>query len=288
MMALQVHFIENGRDMHQRNARATHFRKQQQDKAREQDQKRKAEAAEELDSDLVAAAMTTIPATQNEVAAFTVRLDASEAQHDVYNDATVTALIQSQAELEVINRQLEQVRHELDEMLQRAYVMEDGRRVFLNQDGTEAIDEFGNTVSLELVPVENVPNGARISDQFKAHLALNHQLSNTAEDKQAEIDEIHRFDDLLHDANERHDAVRAKIEEGDLTKGELDALSDELDQMDIELLQAMPPAVRAHVPDFGLSGNTPDMSAPFNQTATHASSPEVARAEASGLEFGTR
>ena len=286
MIMSRVHFIENGRDLHQRNAREVQFRKQQQDKAREQDQKRKADAAEELDSDLVAAAMTTIPATQKEIAAFAARLDTSEARHDVYNDATVAALIQSQAELDEINRQLGQVRHDLDEMLRQAYVMDDGRRVFINADGTEAIDEFGNDISLDLSPVENVPSGARISDQFKAHLALHNELSQAAEDKQAEIDEIHGFDDLLHDASERHDAMRAKVEEGDLTKSELDALSEELDQMDIELLQAMPPAVRAHVPDLGLDAETPNMSAPFNDNAAQLAAPEFSTSTAPAFQPG--
>ncbi|MCO5056969.1 MAG: hypothetical protein M9905_03600 [Rhizobiaceae bacterium] len=68
-------------------------------------------------------------ATDEQIAAFTVKLDA-------YDTATIDALMENE-------QRLAEVQAELDALLAKAYVLPDGRRVFKTEDGTRVFDENG-------------------------------------------------------------------------------------------------------------------------------------------------
>lgn len=99
------------------------------------DHERKEEAADNLQDDILALAAEVILATEIQIEEFKVKLDA-------YDEATIIALMENQEQLDAINAQLLS-------MLERAYVMDDGRRVFKTEDGTQVFDEFANEVTCD-------------------------------------------------------------------------------------------------------------------------------------------
>ena len=280
MIQLRAHFRNGELGRYQEQER----RRRHADRASENDQKRKEQAADELDSDLFASAMTTIPATSEQIAAFSVKLDGFEDRLNSYDEATVAALMESEADLAKIDESLMLVETALQDMLKKAHVMDDGRRIFLTPEGTEAIDEFGAQVPLEAIDLDAVPPQAYIADQYLENLRLEDELLDARVDKAREIEAIHRFDERLQHARETHGDMKHRIEEGGLSQDDLDALEADLDQLDRDLLQNMPVSVRKHVPDIGLDAQTPDPTAAFRQNASpdqsevHVSSVPAARA----------
>lgn len=264
MIQLRAHFRigELGRYREQER------RRQHSDRARENDQKRKEQAADELDSDLVSAAMTTIPATSEQIAAFSVKLDGFEDRLNSYDEATVAALMESEADIAKIDENLMLVQTALQGMLTKAHILDDGRRIFLTPDGAEAIDEFGAQVALKEIDLGAVPPEAYIADQYLENLRLENELLDARVEKVREIEAIHRFDERLQQAREMHGDMRSQIEEGGLSQDDLDGLDADLDQLDRELLQNMPVSVRKHVPEIGLDAQTPDTKAAFGHQAS--------------------
>lgn len=273
MIELGSHF----RDTERFRLREWHRRQHLLEQSRRDAQTRREEAAEELESDLLAAA-GTILATPQEIESFTIKLDEFETRLDTYNKASVAALMQKQAELEDIEERLEQIREKKADMQKNAFVMDDGTRIFLGPDGSYAIDVEGNDVPLEKVPVEAVPKRAWIADKYSDILQFEQDLSDAKETVEGEISAIHRFDKRRNQSVERAEEIRSEINKGDLTKERIDELGDELDQMDKDLLQAMPPSVRAQVPGLGLDADTPNMKVGFENAVTSVSSKSTAPA----------
>lgn len=92
-------------------------------------------------------------ATPTQVEEFEIKLDS-------YDEAIVTALMENQELLDA-------VRNEITAMLSQAYVLEDGRRVFKTEDGTQVFDEFGTEVQADEV------DPLQIDDSLPTWEALN-------------------------------------------------------------------------------------------------------------------
>jgi len=97
--------------------------KQKEEKDKKEERERVAEQESLLDTAMV------VMATNTEMAAFHTELNA-------YDTATVEALMENEEQLNV-------VRGELKILLDQAYVLPDGRRVFKTEDGTRVFDERG-------------------------------------------------------------------------------------------------------------------------------------------------
>jgi len=229
--------------------------------------KKKADAADELESDLVSAAMVVV--TTEEIDAFTVRLDEFDARLDDYHEASVEALIEANAKLEIVNDKLDKTRERLDAMREKAFELEDGRRVFVSEDGTWSIDVTGNSVAIDEVPVDIIPNNARIADQYKASMEYEAELIGQQFAIEGEIEDIHHFDRLREEYEERADAIRGQLEKDGATKEQLDRYEDELDRMDAELTSAMPSSVRARVNGLSMETELPEMMSAFQNAAEH-------------------
>ena len=93
--------------------------------AREQNEKRE-ELTDNKERSAVAEAVDVVMASDARIRAFSEKLDQ-------YDTATVNALMLNQ-------KQLDEVQAHIQVMLEQAYIMEDGRRVFKSEDGTWAID----------------------------------------------------------------------------------------------------------------------------------------------------
>ncbi len=185
---------EFARTVARRRAEADHFQRQHEER---KDRERNADRADDAVTELAAVA---VMATEAQLAEFRIELDQ-------YDAAVVEALDEN-------TRELEKVRAELDEMLSRAYVLDDGRRVFKMDDGITVIDEFGEELSPDVIDPDAIedwrPGGNRFLDRFHA-----------------ERDLVQRREELL-DLQKDLDEARDLADEGDLTADELSELRERL------------------------------------------------------------
>ncbi|MEM8497829.1 MAG: hypothetical protein AAF542_07375 [Pseudomonadota bacterium] len=204
-------------------------------KARE-DREKRAERTEKLEDDLAAMGMEVVMATEIQIREFEEKLDTYEA-------ATVTALMENQKQLDLVNARIEA-------MLAQAYVMEDGRRVFKTQDGTQVFDEFGEEVSPEELDFDLISADRPTAEDYLRDLGEREALLSERSD-------LLEYQQKLDDARER-------VSEGEISEADLE-------ELDKDLLEVMPDRVREHTPGI----DAPEIAA----TANTADQPAVSAAE---------
>jgi hypothetical protein len=184
------------------------------------DHQRREEIADKIEDGVAALATEVVMATQTQIQTFEVKLDS-------YDAATVAALMENQELIDAVTDRIA-------DMLTRAYVMQDGRRVFKTEDGTQVFDEFG----VEVPPDELDPD--LIDDNRPTYEAYAADVESLAllESDRTQILEF----------QQQVDAAREQIADGELSEADLEGL-------DADLLDAMPPAIRGQVP--GLEPTTP-------------------------------
>lgn len=154
-----------------------------------------------------------------------IELQEFKADLDLYDEATVKAIIE--------NRDiLERLILERDTLLARAYVLEDGTRVFKSEDGEHVYDESGNHVAEEIIDPEQIPDHhpkaepyLQALDSIKKHEAIQHNL---------------------HDYQAKLDEARERTSSGEMTQQELEDYRD-------ELKRAIPIEVNRQLPEFSTS-----------------------------------
>ena len=217
MIQLAEHFGDDSRGAHSEQLQ----RKRWFIKARHDRQQREL-LDDRVDENLTAFASAAVLATEIQIEEFQAKLD-------TYDEATVIALIENQEQLDAVNAHLL-------EMLERAYVMEDGRRVFKTADGTQVFDEFGKEITPDELDFDLIRPDQPTWESFSERKAQQQQL------------EVQRKQIL--EFQERVDKARERVDEGKITKSELDDL-------DAELADAVPPSVKAHMPGFDTTENAP-------------------------------
>jgi hypothetical protein len=175
------------------------------------DHQRREEHADKLDDAASALSSAVAIASDVQIKEFKVKLD-------TYDGATVQALMENQELLDA-------VRSRLDAMLSQAHVLEDGRRVFKTEDGTQVFDEHGAEVGQdEIDPMmigDDRPTWEAYSEGIEQEAALT-----------AERTQILKF-------QEETDSARERVDGGEISEAELA-------ELDAELLEMMPDAVRVH------------------------------------------
>lgn len=188
-----------------------------------------------------AAGMTM--ATQMEIEQFEIRLSS-------YEEATVAALIENQERLDAVNVRLLA-------MLDQAYVMDDGRRVFRTMDGSQVFDEFGQEVSRDEIDPAMISDEHPLWEDYQPAFAVQQALM-------AERDELLTF-------QERLDEAREEIADGEISKAELEDL-------DAELADMMPLSVRQRVPGMEMPEAAPELAATFSRSAEIPQVPSIGAA----------
>lgn len=197
--------------------------------------KEKREQEHEAEQAALADFALIVLATDTEIASFTVKLDA-------YDAATIEALHDNEIALA-------KVQDELRVMLDKAYVLPDGRKVFKTEDGTRIFDESGAEVK------DFDPD--RIEDwrpRAEGYLAGYEERRRLLEERQQ-----------LHDFQTELDEARERAGEDGLTK-------DELDDVERCLDENMPEAVRRHLsgndaPSLDKASRDEPQNAPFHSGA---------------------
>lgn len=192
---------------------AREWRLFEQGRVREREKRRKEEAEKNGEDDLVALASLTI---EEQVRRLSERIDS-------YEVATVAALQRNE-------RELAQVQARLYALLENAHALPDGRRVFRTEDGSRVFDEHGNELSEEEIDPDSIPDGRTRWEAYLIEVEEDERL-------QQQRRELFEYQDRL-------DAARETLEEGELSEEELDDLGEELDAL-------MPDAVREEMAGAG-------------------------------------
>ena len=175
---------------------------------------RREKLEDRMESNAASFATGMAMASEMQIQEFEVKLDRYEA-------VTVAALIENQERLDAVNAQMLA-------LLDQAYVMDDGRRVFRTKDGTQVFDEFGEEVlSDEIDP-------AMISDEHP-YWEDYQPVFSEQQSLMVERDELLAYQQRLDDARDR--VADGEISEADLA------------DLDAELADLAPPAVRAQLPE---------------------------------------
>lgn len=151
--------------------------------------------------------------TSDEVADFAatvISLEQSElfqSEINVFHEASYEALAQIDAEIDLLDEKIENI-------LDNAHTLEDGRRVFKTEDGTRVFDEFGQLVETQIIdPIE-------ISDELERWEVFDDLTNNRSlllKERGAVID----FQSKTDHADER-------LNSGELSTAEYNDLRDEL------------------------------------------------------------
>jgi len=119
--------------------------------------------------------------------------------------------------------QLRDVRERIQNMLLEAHVLPDGRRVFRTRDGKQVFDEFGKELGPDVIKADDIARDKPVWEEFRS--------------QRVEEDRLAQERHALQEYQQKLDDARTKVNEGNLTK-------DDLDQLDKDLDKAMPGTVR--------------------------------------------
>lgn len=199
---------------------------------RQEDKKQERERERSDDHDaFMDFAFGFILATDSQIAAFTVKLD-------TYDAATIEALMENE-------RALERVQEDLRLMLEKAYVLPDGRRVFKTEDGFRVFDEHGEEITG--IDPDEIEDWRPRWEGFNAAIEERTALENERQqilDYQAELDE-----------------ARERTAEEGLTEAELE-------EMEQRLERNMPDAVKRQLAGEAAPSLDGDQPAMPQQQAT--------------------
>ena len=236
MTNLGEHF---GNDARHRRTEASRrrqwFIKARQDKARQE------ELSEAAEATATAAIVSVAIATEIQINQFKVKLER-------YDAAVTEALLENDERIQFIRDRILRTEQRIQKMLDQAYVLEDGRRIFKGEDGSYVIDEHGNDVLPDEVEFDLV-TGPTAEDYTSAtdQLAKDRQeLDRLLEERK----QLHKAQDLIR---EKQDA----LEIGETTE-------QDLEEFDNEIFEALPPSARAKLPEnMNPIPNAPDLASSF-------------------------
>jgi len=198
----------------------------------EQERKEKQEErAEKTDLDLATAVEMTIAAE--------VQIEAFHEKLDKYDEATVRALMENQEALEL-------VREQMGRLLDRAHVLEDGRRVFKTEDGLRVFDEFGTELDRETIDPNTIDDNAPRWEAYQPLMLEEARL-------EAQRESLIEFQSKLDDARER--------------SSQEDFTVEELESLEAELEADMPPSVAQFLPADMQPAATPTMKSDYEAVA---------------------
>lgn len=164
-----------------------------------------------MEDDFWALAQIIVEAAAKDIAAFDTKL--------THYEALTTA------EIMRLQEQFDDLIMQRDEMLERAYILPDGRRVFKTEDGLRVFDEDGNEVDHDLVDPDLIESSRPTWEKFSG-------VVNMIAKTEQQLQELHEFQSKLDDIRERFD-------QGEITAEELKTLEKELER-------SVPLSLRAH------------------------------------------
>lgn len=247
MIQLGNHFSANDHSRH-----SEWLRQRQWFIKAKQDHQRREESANKLEDDILAAATEAVIATQ-------AQIDAFEAKLDSYDIAITEAMIENREQTDLLTTRLVETELRLQAMLQQAYILEDGRRVFKSEDGTFVIDEFGENVSREEVDFELVIGPT--AEVYLKDLNLKRDDLEALTELKEERRQLEKAHELVQEKRELLDQGNTPVQD--------------LEDFDAEILDAMPPSARMKIPGAEIPSNTPGLKSGFSKSVSPEPVPSV-------------
>lgn len=229
-------------------ARSAAYRREQERFFKEADRRLKEDRREErIDGDLADLSSVAVMASDQDLAELRIALDR-------YDAATVEALMMNE-------QQLEEVRARIQGMLDEAYVLPDGRRVFKSADG-RVFDEHGIELGADELDPSLIEDWRPGYEEYRDAIELRSALNQERAD--------------LLDYQDRIDGAREKLEGDDVTEQDIKDIRDDLDT-------SMPMAVREIARPDTMPNR--DLGSDF-EAATKAVSVPPLKADLENLGFG--
>ena len=161
-------------------------------------------------------------AASTAVLATPVELEEFSAELNVLDVATINAIMHNQ---EILQR----LYFERDVMLENAYMLENGTRVFKSEDGERVFDEKGDLVSAEVIHPDEIDDRFTKAEPYLENKGL--------------IKKHEGIEDSLIAYQEKLDEAVERVDSGEMTK-------QELEEYKITLQRDMPIEVRRQLPDY--------------------------------------
>lgn len=231
-----------------------------------QDKKQRADAEQKHDDEVLASAIEAVIATQTQLQGFEVRLDE-------YDESIVAALMDNQILLDEIGQRLMDVEADLAPLFDDPHannVMDDGRRVFLTADRSQAYDEIGQEIGSEEYDYDLFGADAAPVDPYIGHLKLRGELIQSRTEALEARQNIYEFEESVADA-------RLESTSGEMTQDRLEELSAELDDL-------MPPEIGIHMSGYEPPAEALNLTSEFAKPARPLVEPLV-NAAINTLEF---
>ncbi|CTQ58134.1 hypothetical protein [Roseibium album] len=181
---------------------------------RREQKQQQAERAEDALSELAA---SVVVANSIEIERFRKKLD-------VYEEATVHALMENGEALDLVQKRL-------DDLLSSAFVLDNGRKVFRTQDGQTVYDEHGQKLGQDEFDPATIPDAHPTWEEYEPVFLEKQRL---LEERQ----ELIEFQEKLDHARER--------------TGDEELAQHELQELEVELEQALPDMVAINFLEKGL------------------------------------
>ena len=175
----------------------------------DRDRHKRLEDAEAADDDFLDVVTSVLSATE---------LNAFREDLNLYDAATVAALQDNE-------RALTETGNEMEELLGQAYVLSDGRRIFKSKDGIRVFDEHGERVGPSTLHPDLIEGQRPTWERYKP---VRDEMRRLLKERQG-----------LLAYQSRLDVARDRLDRGDLDRGELQKLRQ-------DLKASMPVSVRRH------------------------------------------
>ena len=242
MIQLMEHFGDDARhDKSEAARRRKWFIKARQDKARQE------EIEDAAETSAISTIATVALATDYQIEQFQIRLHR-------YDAAVTEAILENDEQLKFIRERLRLVEQRIQQMLDEAYVLEDGRRVFKSEDGTYVIDEHGQDVAPEEVDFDLIPNTVT-AESYMEKRQQQREALKVEQELVEERDQLHHAQDLIREKEEA-------LESGKTTE-------QDLEEFDKEIFDALPASAKAKLPnDMNPVANAPDIKSSFIASAS--------------------
>ncbi len=210
------------------------------------EQSEKLEVEEE--GEFLALAQSVIQATAENIARFEQRLTE-------YEELTVRQIIE-------LRERLDKLLEEREVLLENAYTLPDGTRVFKSTDGVSVFDIDGNRVSRDVIDPSMIGDDKTSWEAFSAN-------KNLIEQTNIRLNEALEFQEELDD-------MREQLDKDGLTAGELDDLEQRLER-------SVPMSIRIRQTDLEADGEPPKATPEFTAAASNKINLDTLQMDAPGL-----
>lgn len=176
---------------------------------------------------------------------YETRLNTQDAKLNEYERAIVEALQENAKRIVGLEVKLAEVESEIEDMLESAHTLDDGRRVFKSKDGSVVEDEHGTNISIDEIDFDTI--GGKPLELYKERVQSQIKISTELEDARdtqteltESLEEVDAAKEAVAQKRESLKSYRDKIENGELTVDDIDDAKIEFEDFEVSTLPTLP------------------------------------------------